>query len=146
MKTSMKISTATLVSAVILFNFSNCGYEDGPAISLRSKNARLIGTWNAEILAGEIVQSNQNEEYSFIMEFEKDGDLKATYSYSYTYYGQTVDYSYSYLGSWEWKENKNELLLEMDGDLIYATILKLTKDEFSFEDNDGDKWEFTKED
>ena len=81
-----------------------------------------------------------------VIEFEKDGDLKATYSYSYTYYGQTVDYSYSYLGSWEWKENKNELLLEMDGDLIYATILKLTKDEFSFEDNDGDKWEFTKED
>jgi len=146
MKTSMKISTATLVSAVILFNFSSCGYEDGPAISLRSKNSRLIGTWNAEIVEGEILQSNPNYTMEFVMEFEKDGDIKATYSYSYSYYGQTYEDSYSYLGSWEWKENKDELLLDIDGEIIYATILKLTKDEFSFEDNDGDKWEFEKVD
>ena len=146
MNRTFKLTTATIASAVILFNFSSCGYEDGPAISLRSKNGRLIGTWNAEIIAGEIVQSNPNEKLEFIMEFEKDGDLKATYSYSYTYYGQTYDYSYSYLGSWEWKENKNELLLDVDGELIYAEVLKLTNDEFSFEDNDGEKWEFVKED
>ena len=78
------------------------------------------------------------------MEFEKDGDLKATYSYSYTYYGKTYDYSYSYLGSWEWKENKDEILMDIDGEIIYAEVLKLTKDEFSFEDNDGEKWEFEK--
>jgi hypothetical protein len=138
------ISAATLVSAVILFNFTSCGYEDGPAISLRSKNGRLIGKWDAQIVAGELLQSNSNETQTVIMEFEKDGDLKFEFSYSYSYYGQTYEYSYSYLGTWEWKENKDEMLLAIDGELIYAEILKLTNDEFSFEDNDGEKWEFEK--
>ncbi|MEY2924957.1 MAG: hypothetical protein RLZZ337_1505 [Bacteroidota bacterium] len=138
------ISAATLVSAVILFNFTSCGYEDGPAISLRSKNGRLIGKWDAQIVAGELLQSNSNETQTVIMEFEKDGDLKFEFSYSYSYYGQTYESSYSYLGTWEWKENKDEMLLAIDGELIYAEILKLTNDEFSFEDNDGEKWEFEK--
>lgn len=60
----------------------------------------------------------------------------------------SYDYTYKYLGSWEWNKGKDEIDINLDadfdGDEFDAEILKLTTDELSFTDENGDKYEFVK--
>ncbi len=140
MKLKSNPSIATIASAVILFNFSSCGYEEGPKISLKSKNARLIGEWDVTQLAGQ----NLNNEIKVDMEFEKDGDLELNVEYTYTYYGQTYSYSYTYNGTWEWEDGKETLELEWGGDTYEYEVKRLTSKELWMDDEDGEEWELEK--
>lgn len=147
-----QISLTAICSAAVIFNLSACKYEDWPAFSLRTKDGRLIGKWEAQKFDGEIPPDDEINKIEIVVEFEKDGDLvtEISYFYSYNYNGQTYsyDYSYKYLGSWDWSKGKEELEINLDvdydGDEFDAEVLRLTNEELSFTDENGDKYEFTK--
>lgn len=152
MNRTTQVSLMSICSAVIIFNFSSCKYEDGPSLSLRTKKSRLVGKWEAKIFEGDVITNTGDTQFEVIVEFEDDNDLltKVRYQYSYTYNGQTVeyDYSYTYLGTWEWESGKRDIVIQFDTNRddsdFNAEILKLSNDELSFLDEDGDKYEFIK--
>ncbi len=131
---------------VAALTLQGCGkYEDGPAISLRTKNSRLTGEWK-------LVDDNNggwiDDETEMVFEFQDDGDFKMSVTYTYEYYGQTQTYSYSYLGEWEWLSGKETVLINMDNDLITLNILKLTSEELSTEyiyGSNVQEWHFEKQ-
>jgi hypothetical protein len=134
----MKILVASLgVAALTLQSCST--YEDGPAISLKTKNSRLTGEWKL-VDAGVLDLSDIDIEF----EFEKDGDFKMTMSYAYDNY----EYSYSYKGDWEWVSGKESVIVTTDGDATTYEILKLTSDELVLEYSYGSyvqEWSFEKQ-
>ncbi len=127
-----------VAAVVIMLNFNSCStYDEGPSFSLRTKTARLTGEWKIDKIDGTRV--NQD----VYLEFEDDGDFEVTYQYSY--YG----YSYTYRdgGEWEWEDGKESIELDYDdGYKDEWEIIKLTNDEFWFEDDDRTEYECEKED
>jgi len=119
-------------AVVIALNFSSCKkYEDGPMFSLRTKTARLTGTWEVVKIDGE------NPDGKLILEFEKDGDFTATFDYG--------SYSCSSEGVWEWASKKESLEITVDGDKTEFDILRLTNKELWFEDEDNAEWKCEKQ-
>ncbi len=135
MKKSYKYSLASVATAVVIFNFTSCKYEDGPKISLKSKTARLTGEWEVTKLGDEDIDNME-----LIMEFEKDGDF--TYDITYSYYG--YEYSYKIKGEWEWEDKKEIIDLNIDGSHTELEVKRLTNKELWVEDEDGDEWELEK--
>ena len=136
MKKSYKHSLAAVATAVIIFNFTSCKYEDGPKISLKSKTARLAQNWDVKTIDGESLGS----ELSYELDFDKDGGVDATISFSY--YGYSGEYDMK--GDWEWGSKKESVILDLDGDVTEFEITKLTSSELNWEyDYDGEtsKWE-----
>lgn len=127
-----------ICALVIIFNVSSCKYEDGPAISLRSKKNRLSGEWKAVKIDGETPDSD------LTIEFDKEGDF--SYSYEYSYYGYTIPVKAE--GTWEWGDKKESIEIELkyDGETekLEWDVLRLTNKELWLED-DGDKIELEKE-
>ena len=136
MKFRQNKNLVAIATAVVVFNFTSCTYEDGPKISLKSKTGRLVGEWEVTKLAGDKVGSDVEYE----MEFEKDGDF--LFSLSYSYYGYTYDYTSK--GSWEWGNDKESIELDLDGDPYEFDIKRLTNKELWMEDEEGDEWELEK--
>ena len=138
----MKITVRNLLLAatlVTVLNFMSCSkYEDGPAFSLRSKKARLVGEWEVVKITDASGMSYSNT-YDITMEFEKDGDFTMTASYSYS----TYSYSYSQTGDWEWADDKEAVSISLDGSNVTSewTILKLKNNELDFRDSDNTKME-----
>ena len=125
-----------LVGALaILLNVSSCSkYEDGPMFSLKTKISRLTGVdW--EVI--EVDNVDVSNGYKMILDFDKDGDFTITSSYPS---GYGYDYDYSITGEWQWEDGKETIELELDGETIEWEILRLTKDEFWFEDEDRQEW------
>ena len=129
-KFSKKLMLAAAV--VILLNFSNCKYDDGPAVSLLTKTMRLTGEW-------EVVEiDNENlDDVRVYLEFEKDGDFTIRASYD--------GYSYSIEGDWEWESGKDVVEVTVEGDKEEYEILRLTNKELWFEDEDNQEWQCEKE-
>ena len=137
MKFKQTAPITAIATAVIVFNFSSCTYEDGPTISLKSKTSRLVGEWDVLEIAGNNIPNNTTYE----MEFEKDGDFNLSFEYSYGGYS----YSNDLAGEWEWKDGKKSVELDFDGGYNYELEIKrLTNKELKAEDEDGDDWEFEK--
>lgn len=114
---------------------SSCSkYQDGPAFSLLSKTARLTGEWDL------IEAPGFTADEDVIFEFQEDGDFK--FSTTYSYGGST--YSYSYTGTWEFTSDKEDVIIDIDGDISTFKILRLTNSELNF-DYDGDEWQFEKQ-
>lgn len=126
---------------VVLLNLSSCKkYEDGPSLSLKSKNSRLTGEWEVDEIDN--VSPSVGFGGTMILEFEKDGDFSYTTSYSY----DGASYSYSYEGEWEWEDGKKSVEIDIDSeDKTEFEILKLTNKEFWFEDEDGQEWHCEKD-
>lgn len=137
MNLKRKPSIAAIATAVVVFNFSSCKYEDGPSISLRTKTSRLTGEWEATFING---QSISGDDINFTLEFEKDGDLLVSTTYSY--YGQS--YTETYKGDWEWEDGKEKIEITLQGDKTEWEITRLTNKEFQFEDEDKIEYEFEK--
>ena len=124
-----KTGYATAVT-VLAFNMQSCGkYDDGPGFSLRTKKARLVGDWEVVRIDNQVFPQNG---YSLEMEFEKDGDLKTTYSYG--------TYSYSYAGDWAFSSKKEDLLITIDGNAQIFEIKRLTNKELWLEDDSNQEW------
>ena len=121
--------------AVAVINTWGCKkYEEGPLISLRTKKARLSGDWDVKSLtkngedlmvirqateiAGTRITTQNN--YSLILEFDKDGDFReicfSNVSYQISDYGYYYENSNSFgevnNGEWEWEDNKESLELK----------------------------------
>jgi hypothetical protein len=128
-----------LSSALLLGGLSSCSkYEDGPSLSLLSKKARVTGKWNVKSIGSYILTPN---EYSFEMAFEKNGD--AVFTQIEPNWG-----SDSYLGTWAFASDKEELMLNIDGDLMVYEIKRLTNKEMWLDDDpsslEGDIWKLEK--
>lgn len=117
----------TIVAATAMI-FSSCGkYEEGPAFSLMTKKARVVGTWTmVEMSVNGEVQDIEGLVIKSTM--EKDG----TGNYSYTESGVTVTSDLE----WEFDEEKEHLRTrtkEVDetefGDWEDGEILRLTNSE-----------------
>ena len=142
----MKSMTKILMAIVALsFVVASCGkYEEGPKISLASKEARVINVWalDAEFENG-VEQTLTAEDKDDYIEFMKDG--KAVISWVYG--GTTTDID----ATWELSDDKEQLIMymtyEMGGttytDTTESTILKLKSNEMWLEQVDGsDKSEY----
>ena len=129
-------SIVAIATAVVIFNFTSCKYEDGPNISLRSKKARLTGEWEVKFIDGAGMTGND----MVTLEFDKDGDLE--FNQTYSYYGSS--YTYSQKGEWEWEDGKQSLEITLDGNKQEWEITRLTNKEFEFEDEGNNKYELEK--
>ena len=136
MKIIKNPSIVAIATAVVIFNFTSCKYEDGPNISLRSKKARLTGEWEVKFIDGAGMTGND----MVTLEFDKDGDLEVNQTYSD--YGNS--YTYSQKGEWEWEDGKQSLEITLDGNKQEWEITRLTNKEFEFEDEGNNKWELEK--
>jgi hypothetical protein len=75
--------------------FAGCRkYEDGPSISFRTKEKRLIGSWLCE-----------NENRKTMLSFEKNGIYQES-DYS------SDSFMFSKTGSWQWADKKEKILLD----------------------------------
>jgi hypothetical protein len=124
-------NTLFLAATVItVLNFQSCSkYEDGPSFSLRTKKARLVGEWEVVRIGDE---TYPQEGYTLEMTFEKDGDLDFKYSYG--------TYSYTSAGDWEFSNDKEELELTLDNEIVTFEILRLTNKEVWLEDESNQEW------
>ena len=133
----MKVENNLLMAAalVTVVNFSSCKkYEDGPALSLRTKKSRLTGEWEVVRIGN---QAFPYDGYTLEMEFDKDGDMEFKYSYA--------SYSYSYQGDWEFSGDKEELEITFDNQVTDFEILRLTNKELWLEEpNSNQEWRLEK--
>lgn len=133
MKTIKIILLAML--AMVLVMGSACKYEEGPALSLRTKTARLTGTWKIEKYIGiDGTESKPDADDNTTWTLGKDNKLTV----SAEFFGQpaTID------GTWEWINNKEGVRLtlflsEFDSDTQEFTILRLKNTELWLTEEGG---------
>lgn len=126
--------TIAAIGFAFLLMDSCSKYEDGPAVSLRSKQNRLVGEWKLTNVA--ILQANGIES---TLIFEKNGDFAWTET-SETGYTKiegnevVVDTTWSERsvepGTWKWIDNKNGLEIATAIGVTAFDIQKLTNSEF----------------
>lgn len=129
MKKLFKISLAAVLSAVFVAGCKK--YEEGPALSLLSKKARLAGEWKITSITNN--GTPQTLCGTTNVSIKKDGTL----SYSVT--GCIINYSVS--GKWELvdKKEKIKIVLDNSGDADGDTseIIMLKNKMLKFKDVSG---------
>ncbi len=91
-------------------------YEEGPAISLRSKKARVVNVWKAE-KATEDGRDVTNDYKNITWEFKDDGKFIITV--------KDASFSLSLNGTWEFNSDKTKIITIMDGEKTESEILRL---------------------
>ena len=129
----MKTIRILLPFAIVLsLLFIGCGkYDEGPAISLKTKKGRLARTWKIEKYIdsdGTTYTPTANDNYT--VTFSKDGVFTSTYGI------------FSIAGTWAFTSDKSGIITTVAGDSDTETILRLTSKEFWSKDSDGDKTYF----
>ena len=129
--------TYLTLAGVTSIGISSCGkYEDGPGFSLLTKKARVAGDWEAKSIGSQVMGGN----YSINMTFEKSGSFYLTSSYYYGGYSGNDSYG----GSWDFVSDKEQLALNIDGDVQLFEIKRLTNNEMWLDDDvsalDGEIW------
>lgn len=135
MKTTI-FKTAILFT-VLTFIASSCKkYEEGPIVSVRSKEERVANTWVIEK-----AYDNGNDvtydydQYDLMM--DKDQNAKLTSNYK----SGNVTFSFSTEGVWSFENNKNDLRLDFDdddADRVYE-ILRLKEEELWLKEKGGEQ-------
>lgn len=143
MKATKHILGLMVVCGLMTITINSCKkYEDGPALSLRSKIARVANTWKVDkYIKNEVDETTdfKNKKINYIETFTKDG----IWLYSYT----KDDGEYK-AESGNWGFDKNSKKEEIDRNAGGSSweklyILKLKEKEFWFWYMDsGDKKEF----
>ncbi|MDD4148394.1 MAG: lipocalin family protein [Bacteroidales bacterium] len=120
----------TIVAATAMI-FSSCGkYEEGPAVSILTKKARVTGTWKmTEITTNGVVYTqNDNETWTF----KRDG----TGNYTET----DGAYSESTIFEWEFNDAKESIIVTVTYDntfhLTEWKIARLTNKELWITDTE----------
>jgi len=133
----MKIKNLILISTMILV-FTGCKYEEGPNVSLRSKEERLCNQWKIdEKLTNGVKDTLTEAELQTIVEFKKGGE----YSITVPILGVYVVFS----GTWEFYDNKEKIITTYEADVLgthieqrdTSKILRLMEDELWLEGNDS---------
>ena len=128
----------TVVVIVSVLTFSSCSkYEEGPAISFRTKAARVANEWVVDKAYDNGVEVNVSLYNGYILKLEKDGSGTITYPLIGT---SDIQWEFNdskekirtrskdILGNWnEWKDDD------------FVTIIKLKNDEFWTKDKDNDE-------
>jgi hypothetical protein len=135
MKTLKVLSLAML--AMVFVMGSACKYEEGPALSLRTKTARLTGTWKAEKYIdkdGTETKPDANDKTTWTL--DKDNKVKVRVEV----FGQSSTFD----GTWEWIKSKEGVRITIDygqfgSDSQDFTILRLKNTELWMQDDDGDQ-------
>ena len=135
----MKKNILLSVIAVLFLALAGCNkYEEGPALSLRSKTARVANSWKvAQALDnGNDVTSDYNK---FELDMSKSGS--AALSAEFTFF--TSKFKYTTNGTWVFVSNKEKLSFDYDNDEADAvyTILRLKEKEMWLK-KDGSNLEF----
>jgi len=137
------ISLSTMFLAVMIL-FSSCGkYDEGPMVSLRSKEARVEGTYEiTDILKNGQTDEDQIEWASSVQTtFEKDGtgEMSFTYSWGGASYTESEDLE------WMFNDDETKLLIRTKdedestyGDWEESTIIRLTDTEIWVQEYEGD--------
>lgn len=142
MKVLKQICIVAVIAAVCSSFMSCSKYEEGPKISLRSKEARVINTWKVE----KYYKNGEDKTTDFFAD-------KINYIETFT---EDDEWSYSYTdaddnelkidsGTWEFDDKDNTIIDRNAGGSTWEelTILKLKNEEFWFWYMDsGDKKEF----
>ncbi|MEO9531078.1 MAG: hypothetical protein ABJG68_06190 [Crocinitomicaceae bacterium] len=108
-------------------------YEDGPVVSLSTKQDRMVNTWIFSYAEedGENV-SEDYDQYELYMNESNEAELKAEYrSFGIIYNAETS-------GTWSFTNESENLLLNFDNDDFdnEYRILRLMKNELWLEDTD----------
>lgn len=138
-----KIALFSMVALFIAASFSSCGkYEEGPGISLLPKKSRLANEWKVDKYVyadGTTVTPDENN--TSVMTIEKDGTFKSVNTYTVLGVSTTSEYE----GTWAFEGDVN-LISTVSYTIAGITtlvsdtseIVRLTKDELAFKDDDGD--------
>lgn len=133
MKT-LRISLMVALASTLLF--ASCKkYEEGPAISLRSKKERVANTWEIEkaMRNGQDVTS-EYDQFELQMLTDGDASLAAIYTFG------SITYEYQTNGTWQFANKKEQLELDFednDADRVY-NILKLKETELWIREQGGE--------
>lgn len=108
---------------VLIFALSGCYYDDGPVISLRTPEARLVNKWKYQKFTQNGMDLTDSYAHSWA-EFKKDKNAE--------FYDQSTDYHY--YGTWEFSDDFKTLYVDFSDDSsnIWSkdyTILKLRNKE-----------------
>lgn len=137
----MKNISIFLLSAIIISStfFYSCKYEEGPALSLRTKKYRMTGTWKVEKITkkdGDLFTPDNNNSIRY--SFNKSG----TGDYILKVFGITT----TQLLDWEFANSKKNLKITYEnGDVVNTEILRLTNEQLIVLTKDGDRWELDKQ-
>ena len=104
-----------IIIILVLF-ISNCTYEDGPFISLRSKTSRLVGEW--ERVSGTYPENNT----VYLIKFDND------YKYTYQRYVDS-QLKQQIFGTWEWYNDKNNIRIKSFQNSFEIELKRLTNKE-----------------
>ena len=124
----MKKITIVVLSLISSLYLVSCGkYEEGPALSLRTKTARVANTWKIE----KVIKNGADATISygdfvanFTMVFERDG----SYTESLSQTNGTKNVSE---GTWKFSDDSKEIINTINGQGVEVyTILKLKNSEF----------------
>lgn len=125
----MKTKQILLILVTFLFvTFIGCKkYEDGPTISPWPKSWRLVNVWKVdETIVNGVSQAGSND---YTIEFKGNGTVISKWT--------SGGVSISDETEWDWG-NKKETLEFIDGSITTEVIiLRLTSNEFWYENNDG---------
>ena len=125
MKNLRILSLAVLAVTFVLGSCSK--YEEGPALSLRTKKARVANTWKADkYVSQDGTETQANDEST--SEYTKDGNVTITSG------------SFSFNGTWEFNSDKTGIIttFEQGGVSSSSTsiIIKLKNDEMWITDEE----------
>lgn len=121
---SRKWGISIFLTVFVLAFLQGCTrYEDGPLISLRSVDSRLVGAWKVKTFNGTAVAPG------IIYDFHEDGTFLTTGN------PHPASSSGAEKGTWEWDANdKKAIILRLDGRLTGThNIRQLKKKEMKIE-------------
>ena len=131
MKTIKVLSLAML--ALVFVMGSACKYEEGPALSLRTKKARISGEWKIDKAFDENGEEVELDEFSkaSTQEFTKDND-----------YTVRIEGDEFLEGTWEFSDDKEKVIIKFEffgeTQTNEIRILRLKNNELWLEGEDGD--------
>jgi len=123
-----------LFLVIISLSFTGCYYEDGPVISLRTPESRLVNKWKFQKVTINGLDRTSDYSHGYV-EFSKDN--------SSTFY---IDTAFQYNASWEFSDDYKTLSLDcifidsLGTDSTWSNdyyILKLRDKEMWMESEDG---------
>jgi len=121
-----KLSGIILVAIAFAMVLPSCGkYEEGPALSLRSKTARLVNEWKVDqyfIAAVDVTAQYQLQNTDLVMNIKENGEIVNTYTNNT---GDPVTYS----STWEFTSDKSGIIITTAGTSRTHDILRLKNDE-----------------
>lgn len=121
------VAAATLVSCQ--------KYEDGPFLSLRTREARMANTWKVEKATngGNDVTSSFTQ-YELDLKNNRDATLKAEYSLG------SLTFEFETSGTWNFENSNEDVRFDFENDAADETyeILRLKEKELWLREKDGD--------